>query len=144
MFLCSQIFLLSFKKFIRKKLTLYVFKSETFNRIGKTLSGNSLFTEEKNCLFYNIQYFFFTCKYPFQSTSVSHFLTPSSSDVNSVSFRLRIHCAKWAFPHTTSAVITLTSIDPDLSIFHPCHMERAVVFHLADFTAAAPGEIHSR
>ena len=71
-FLSFDILFFSAEKIICKKLLLYIFKSQSCHCICKTLSCDTLLTEQKNCLFHYRKNLFLICKYFVQITALSN------------------------------------------------------------------------
>ena len=76
--------------------------------------------------------------------SVGYFFTPASTNVDFVSLHLCSHCSERTLSVTTSAMVTLTRIQMQLSVFHLRHTDWTVVFYLADLTSTAFLQIHRR
>ena len=134
---CIQDLLFSFQNLIGEKLFFYIFKSDSCNGICKTFSCVSLFTEEKNCFFHNIQNFLFGGKDFRKCLSLGNFLAPSSADVDLVARCTFFNGIKWSVSYTTTAVVADILINLQNAILHFCSFHWTCFFNLTFLTAIA-------
>ena len=134
---CSDNLIFSFQQFVAQKLCLNIFKAQTLDGIGETFSGFTLFSEQQDCFFDDLHYFFFRSKYRVQRSAVCIFLAPTSADIYAIAILSIRHRLEWAGIDAASAVVADILIDGQNTIHYFCSFYRTCVFNLANFASTA-------
>ena len=123
------------------QLLVDIVEAQTVDGIGKALAGDTLVTEQQNCLFDNIHNFFFTGENLGQRLAMGNLLAPAAANIDLKAVLIFLKCTEGALAGTTAAVVTCIGIDADLAVNDLSDLDGAGLHYLALLTATALGVV---
>ena len=126
---------------VAEQLFVDIVEAQASNGVSETFTGDTFIAEEQDCLFDNIQSFFFGGEDLVEHLTAIDLLAPTAADGDLEAGNAILDNIEGAGVDAAAAVVADVGIDVDLAVYHLCDLDGAGSFNLADLAALALSEV---